>query len=112
MYNFIPLNSFDLLFDLLFKFNINNSDIINISIALFLCGGISTLILVYYANRLGDKIIKNAGKIGTGVVAAVTGIDSALNIGDRFKGSGKTGNTGDSNKDSNKDNKDNKNGKK
>jgi hypothetical protein len=36
--------------------------------------------------KIIDEIRKNAGSIGTGVVGLVTGLDAALNLGDRVKG--------------------------
>ena len=115
IYNFIPLNSFDLLFDLFFKFDSYYKDIVTILPVLILCGCIFTVSLTFilYSSRLGEQVIKNAGKIGAGIVGGVTALDSTLNILDRFKDSGKSGGSGGSggsdNNSDKKDNKDNKN---
>jgi hypothetical protein len=109
-YTLIHNNSFDLLSDLVLIFY--SKDIITILPVLILCGVVSSISYIFFASNLGQKIIKNAGKIGSGLVLGVTGLESALNLVDRAKGSGKSSNSGGSdNKDKNGDDK-NKNGNK
>jgi hypothetical protein len=66
------------------------------------CGIITTgaSYFILHSSRIADKIIKNAGNIGTGVVGLVTGLDAAFNLGDRLK---KGGGSGDSEPEKNKD---------
>jgi hypothetical protein len=110
--NFISLSSFDFLFDFLSNFNLYNYDIVSVLPVLILCLTITTVFVSFisYSSRLGEKIIKNAGTIGTGIVIGLTGLESALNLVDRFKGSGNSGNSGGSDDNSDKkDKKDEKN---
>jgi hypothetical protein len=115
MCNFIPLSSFDFLLDFYSNFNLYNFAIVSVLPVLILCVSITTVFVsfIIYSSRLGEKIIKNAGTIGTGIVLGITGLESALNLVDRFKGSGNSGNSGGSddnsdNKDKDKDKKDEK----
>ena len=106
MCNIIPLSSFDFLLDFYSNFNLYNYAFVSVLPVLILCVSITTVFVSFinYSSRLGDKIIKNAGTIGTGIVLGITGLESALNLVDRFKGSGNSGNSGGS--DDNSDNKD------
>ena len=102
MCNFIPLSSFYFLFDFLSNFYLYNYDIVSVLPVLIFCGGISTVsinLIFYSAKKLGEKIIQNAGTIGTILAGTVTTIDAALNISDRLKGNGNSGNSGSSNND-------------
>lgn len=88
IYNFFPLNSFDLSFDLFSRYYF--TDIVSIYTILILCGGISILYIsfILYSSRLGEKIIKNAprvGKIAPTILAGIGVLDSTLNMYDRNK---------------------------
>lgn len=78
--------------------------IIVLSIILF------SVSIILLANK-ADKIIKNIGQIGTGVLSGVGAVDSSLNLYDRFRGGGSdTNNTdNDKDKDNKKDNKEDEN---
>jgi hypothetical protein len=53
-------------------------------------------------NYSAQNVIKNIGRIGTGTLAVIGGVDSILNLGERILGSG--GDSGDNNdKDKDKD---------
>ena len=111
IYNFIPLNSFDFLFDLFFKFYSYYKDIVTIFPVLILCGTISTVSLsfILYSSKLGEKVIKNAGKRGRTVLAGVGVLDSTLNMFDRIKDGITSGGSGGSDNNSDKEeNKDKK----
>jgi hypothetical protein len=102
-YNFLPLNSFDFFFNLLY--NIYNSDIVTVLPVLIFCGGVSTIFIsfiFYSARRIGKAIMDNAGLIGGAIAGTITTIDSSLNVYDRFtyksEKSGSTNNGGSSNK--------------
>ena len=97
-------NSMDIFFDLLLKFY--SIHIVTILPVLFFFGVVISTNFIFFSSNLGQKIIKTAGKIGTGLVLGVTGLESTLNLVDRLKGSGNSGNSGGSNKNS--DNKDDK----
>lgn len=98
--------------NLVFNFYLYCTDIFIVYHIILLCGIslISVSFIIHYSSRrIIDKIIKNGGNIGTGVVGLVTGLDAALNLGDRFKGEkadkgeGSSGGSGDSDSDKNKD---------
>jgi hypothetical protein len=65
--------------------------------------------IFHYSSKIVEKRIKNAGSIGTGVVEVVTGLETALNLADRFTKEGSGNSDSDKNKDLDKkyDNKDN-----
>ena len=109
-HNFIPLNSFDFLFDLLSNFY--NYDIVTVLPVLILCGGFSIVSFTFYSgNKLGEKIIKTAGTIGTIIAGGVATLESGLNLIDRLKGSSSSDSSGDSKNKDNKDNNDNNDNK-
>ena len=110
IHNFIPLNSFDFLFD--FLSNFYNYDIFTVLPVLILCGGISIVSYTFYSgNKLGEKNIKNAGTIGTIIAGGVTTLYSGINLIDIIKGSSSSDSSGDSKNKENKDNNDNNDNK-
>ena len=59
----------------------------------------SVLLCNFFASRKGgDELIKNIGRIGTGVLAAIGGVDSILSLSDRVSGSDGDSNNTDSDK--------------
>jgi hypothetical protein len=63
------------------------STILNNGVFIILCFIIvSSILLNSYASKKAD-IIKNIGRIGTGVLAGVGAIDSSLSLYDRYKDS-------------------------
>jgi len=93
------------LFGLLFKFFLNCKDFFTIFPLLIYCGIIFTGVgfFILHSSRLGQKIIKNAGQIGTGLVGFATGLDATLNLAERLKKSGGSGGSGESDPDKDKD---------
>lgn len=102
-YNLIHNNS---LIELLLNFN--SKDITIILPVLFLCGVVVSISYIFLASQAGKNIIKTIGTIGPGVVLAITGLESALNLKDRVTGGGSSGNSGGSDKKSDKDEKSDK----
>jgi hypothetical protein len=107
MTNLINLNFFYIIIDKLLNIDLLFIKIISIISSLnfiFIFTIFSVLLCNFFASKKGgEEVIKNIGRIGTGVLAAIGGVDSILNLSDRVLGSDGGSNNTDS--DKNKDNK-------
>nr|YP_009912199.1 hypothetical protein [Dictyophora indusiata]QLD96636.1 hypothetical protein [Dictyophora indusiata] len=71
---------------------------------------ISVPIVLILESRNAEKILKNIGRIGTGVLAGVGAVDSSLSLYDRYVDSQNKGSSsGDNSNNNNTDKKDNNN---
>jgi Sec-independent protein translocase protein TatA len=61
------------------------------------------IILVHYSKS--SKLIKDIGKLIVGTATAVSGVDAALNLSNKYKNSNNGSNNGSNSSDNNKDDK-------
>jgi hypothetical protein len=81
-----------------------SENILTILIVLFCSIAVSILSYILYS-RGADKIIRQIGRIGTGALAGIGGVDSILNVYDRYQASGSSGgDSGGNSEDKDKDN--------
>jgi hypothetical protein len=109
MTNIININFFYIIIDKLLNIELLFIKIISTISSLnfiFILIIFSVLLCNFFASKKGgDEVIKNICRIGTGVLSAIGGVDSILNLSDRVKGSGGESNNTDSDKNKDKESK-------